>query len=134
MDLLARREHASFELQRKLKKRGFRTELISSALEGLQRDGLLNEQRFVDAFVNNRVERGQGPLRIRLDLNQRGIEDSLINQTFETLNIDWSAVATKAWSKKFNQQPSDLKERAKQQRFLAYRGFSSEQVRRIFSS
>lgn len=133
MDLLARREHARLELVRKLKKKGFDDTLLNQALDSLESDGLLNEQRFTEAFIKSRVDRGQGPLRIRVELKQRGINDIVVDQMLSELDIDWSAVAHAVWSKKFDEPPSDLKTRAKQQRFLAYRGFSADHLRSIFT-
>ena len=73
MDLLARREHGRVELARKLRKRGATAELIESALDRLEADGLLDEARYLQCFVGSRARNGYGPLRIREELTQRGL-------------------------------------------------------------
>jgi regulatory protein len=48
--------------------------------------------------------------------------------------VDWAAEARTVREKRFgSDQPADYKDRARQSRFLQYRGFSSEQIRQAFS-
>ena len=48
MDLLSRREHSRRQLFDKLKQRGFEHEDIESALDLLQAENLLNDERFAE--------------------------------------------------------------------------------------
>ena len=74
--------------------------------------------------------RGHGPLRIRMDLRERGVADTDIDEALDTADEDWVAVAREARRKRFGAAgPADFRERARQGRFLQYRGFSSEQIR-----
>ena len=58
-----------------------------------------------------------------------------INAVIPTLEIDWFALAIAARHKRFGEQrPDDFKERAKQQRFLYYRGFTHEQINESFNT
>ncbi len=130
MDLLARREHSVLELRRKLAKRGMSGELADQALQGLVVDGLLHEGRFAECFVSSRISKGQGPVRIRGDLSERGLSGELIEQTLESTDCDWFELARQVRARRFGSQaPGDYPERARQSRFLQYRGFSSEQIR-----
>ena len=129
MDLLARREHAVQELRRKLVARGFQDALIETALATLAGEGLQDDARFADAFVHARVQRGQGPVKIRAGLFERGVEAELAAAAMEASGADWVALAREARLKRFGEViPDEYRERARQMRFLAGRGFSAEQV------
>ena len=135
MDLLARREHSRRELIDKLKLREFEGEEVEAYLDRLAERGLQSDERFAQSFIRQRSQNGYGPVRVRQELRQKGIEDSAINLHFETLSIDWYKVAVMAWRKKYNQAPgSDMKLRAKQTRFLQYRGFDFDMINHALSS
>lgn len=125
MDLLARREHSYSELLRKLVLRGAQTEAAEIELDRLQDEGLLSDARFCEAYVYARSQRGIGPLRLREELRQKGVASALIEQTLDEVDWDWHALAAQAFAKRFPEGlASDLKERARQQRFMQYRGFA----------
>ncbi|MGI9308894.1 MAG: regulatory protein RecX, partial [Gammaproteobacteria bacterium] len=89
MNLLARREHSQAELRTKLKDREYSDPEIADALEGLLRDGLISDERFAEAFVASRVRRGQGPVRIRVELERRGVPDELIVTHLSVRAAEW---------------------------------------------
>ena len=127
--LLARREHSSKELQRKLEARGFSTGTVEGVIAGLQADRLQSDRRFTETYIRHRVERGYGPLRIRAELREKGVDDSLAQEMFEELGVDWTAVIAAARQKRFGLPlPGDFAERGRQSRFLQQRGFSGEQI------
>ena len=129
MDLLARREHTRTELQRKLRLRGAEDAQIEVELDRLQDDGLLSNERFCEAYVYSRTQRGYGPQRLREELRQRGVAEALIENTLGDSAWDWQALAEEAFRKRFPEGVArDPKERAKQLRFMQYRGFSGFQA------
>lgn len=133
MDLLARREHGRVELTRKLRQRGAPDELIDTALDRLTEEGLLSESRYL-SFVSYRARSGYGPMRIREELGQRGLQRPDIELALRESGIDWQEQLTDTWRRKFSGHlPIDARERAKQGRFLAYRGYSMEMINRLFS-
>lgn len=80
MGLLARREHSHLELHRKLADRfPEHVDLLDQVLVGLQQDNLQSDERFAEAFVSSRVRKGQGPHRISMELQQRGLDQPLQN-------------------------------------------------------
>jgi regulatory protein len=130
LDLLARREHSRRELTRKLAARGFPDDIAASALDGLERSGALAEARFTETFVRSRVARGQGPARIRAELAQRGVADDDVEGALRGAGVDWLATIRAVRRKRFGPElPRDFRERARQARFLEYRGFGSAQIR-----
>ncbi len=130
MNLLAHREHSRTELTRKLLGRGYDAALVDRTVQTLQDEGLLCDERFMESFVAARARRGQGPVRIRMELEQRGLDGARISAYFATLDTDWAEIAGAAREKRFGKaRPTEYKERARQARFLQYRGFEADQVR-----
>ena len=131
MDLLARREHGRVELSRKLRLRGAPTDLIEPALDRLAEEGLLSEARYLESFVRMRANAGYGPLRIREELAQRGLAREVIEQALRDSGFDWNAQLYEVWQRKFGKLPGDQREKARQGRFLSYRGYSLEMIGRL---
>lgn len=129
LDLLARREHSRLELERKLGARGFAADAIAAALDGLEQSGALAGDRFTESFIRSRAARGQGPVRIRAELAARGVDQALLTAALAEPGIDWAEIAAAVRSKRFGAElPRDFKERARQMRFLEYRGFERAHV------
>lgn len=124
LDLLARREHSYAEMLRKLRQRSASVDMAEVELDRLQEEGLLSDERFCEAYVRFRSQRGYGPQRLREELRQRGVAESLIERELHSGAQDWPALARAAFAKRFPEGPAtELKERARQQRFMQYRGF-----------
>lgn len=133
--MLARREHSRSELERKLGARGFSSDLIAAALDQLESQGLLDDSRFTEVYVRQRVERGYGPLRIQQELRQRGIADDVAREQLASTGVDWQAQALALRRKRFGDaQPQDYNERARQARFLQQRGFSLNDLKDLIDT
>lgn len=133
MDFLARREYGQSELVRKLADKGFEVDVAASAVAQLTAEGLQSDQRFAESFVRSRINQGKGPVRIRMDLGQRGISVATIEIAIEEADPDWRALAREQRHKKFGvSAPSDFKEKARQMRFLQYRGFEQDHIQSAF--
>jgi len=130
MDLLARREYCRQELAARLGKAGFVPEVAESTVSDLSREGLLDDARFAESLLRARAGRGQGPVRIRQELRQRGVEEGVAEQALEASSQDWIELARSVRQKKFGARlPTDFADKARQMRFLEYRGFGHEQIR-----
>ena len=125
MDLLARREHSYAELQRKLRQRGASGDMAEVELDRLVEDGLLSDERFCEAYIYARSQRGYGPARLREELRQRGVPESLVERSLAEADQDWQALADQVFAKRFPEGVArEPVERGKQLRFMQYRGFS----------
>jgi regulatory protein len=134
MDLLARREHGRVELTRKLRQRGATPEIIEPALDRLVEEGLLSESRYLESYVASKARSGYGPLRIREDLSQRGLQKSDIETALRESGVDWQEKLHETWQRKFaGRLPADARERAQQGRFLSYRGYPLDLISRLLS-
>ena len=103
-------------------------------LEDLVAQGWLDETRYAEEFVRTRVARGEGPVRIAAELQQRGIAPELIATQLAQAEDGWMDRLREVWRKRFGGQvPRDHQERARQARFLRYRGFTAEQVSRVLN-
>lgn len=131
LGLLARREHSIHELSVKLAQRGLPGDVIAPTVESLQAERLLSEERFIEQFVRSRIERGDGPLKIRAELAERRIDARVADQEIENQAPDWAALADAQRRKRFGAAiPADFAERARQARFLQGRGFGMAEIRR----
>jgi len=132
--LLASREHSRLQLLRKLGERGFDTDEVAVVLDQLAAEGLQSDERFAESFVRSRIERGQGPIRIAAELREHGIDDALIPDYLDFADPLWPQRLEEVRSRRFGGTlPDDYQTRAKQARFLQYRGFTSEQIRRMLN-
>lgn len=137
--LLARREHSARELSGKLHSRGFDPGVVESVLARLVEECLQSDERYAEVYLRQRSGKGYGPERIRAEMRERGVSDSLISASFrraeEEGEVDWFELASRTYNKKFGERPiEDIKERAKRQRFMQYRGFSHEQIAEAIAS
>ncbi|MAS83552.1 MAG: hypothetical protein CMF44_02780 [Legionellales bacterium] len=133
-DFLARREHARDELSNKLARACDDQALIEELLDKLSSEGLQSDKRFAESFVNHRINSGKGPLKIQLELRQRGIDKSLIRLYLESASINWLSHAEMARVKRFGEKPPiNSTDRIKQSKFLLNRGFSSQLITELLS-
>jgi regulatory protein len=133
LGLLARREHSVRELTAKLDVRGVSAAMAAAVITRLIAARLQSDARFTELYLRQRSARGYGPLRIALELRERGIDEALIStqlrHVVEEGEIDWFERAATVYAKKYGGRPiEEIKERAKRMRFLQYRGFSHEQI------
>ena len=82
-----------------------------------------------DAFARYHRARGQGPMRIRRDLEAFGVAAALIEAALATV-ADWASVARDVRLRRFGPEvPANWAEKGRQARFLQYRGFSNDHIR-----
>lgn len=135
LSLLARREHAVAELRQKLTRASGSKDIIESVIAELIEDNYLSEKRYVEMLIRSRYGRGYGPIRVCQELRQKEVADYLIQQGFDAFEEDWFGLAREVRDKKFGLwNGGDYKERAKQMRFLASRGFSQDQIEYAFTA
>jgi regulatory protein len=129
--LLARRDFSSGELTRKLADRGYVELAIVPVVEELLATNKLNDERYGQNVVAYRARRGHGPARIRNHLMKSGLGRVAIDDAVKGEDApDFLALARAARARKFGPElPIDRKERARQARFLQYRGFSTDHIR-----
>ena len=134
MDYLARREYGQRELEQKLIAAGFESVTVTATVDKLTSEGLQDDRRFIENFVHSRINQGKGPIRIGKELGERGLNAGMIEAVLEDVAEDWCALARQVRDKKFGPGlPRDFKEKARQMRFLQYRGFDSDHIQAAVS-
>jgi regulatory protein len=127
--LLARRDFASGELRSRLERKGFEAEAVATAVAELVEERALNDGRYATNYVSYEAARGHGPLRIAAELKALELPNELI-ATALAGGPDWRTLAGEVCRRKFGPEPpADGSEKARQMRFLQYRGFSSDHIR-----
>jgi regulatory protein len=133
---LAQREHSRSELARKLARTVEDTESasavaqIESALDQLAAAGLLSDQRTAESVLSSQGKRF-GSRRLKQVLQGKGLDADLVKHTLHQAQSTELARARDVWQRRFGSPPADPKERAKQMRFLAGRGFDGDVIRRV---
>ena len=131
MDFLSRREHSSKEIYRKMSRKVESKEMLIQSIKDMEQDGLLSDERFAESYFQSRKSRGFGPLRIKNELIQRGVQENLFYSLDET--TDWSHYALEALKKKMNgKRPKETKDILKLKSFLNYRGFEFQDIDKAF--
>jgi len=130
---LAMREHSRKELLNKLQKKEYAKDVdINKLLSELEEHNYLNEERFVESYIRYRSSRGFGCARITQELQNRGIQTSMINNAMKVSEIDWYQIAKEQQQKKFGLIKSkDFKEKSKRMRFLSTKGFSTDIIKSV---
>jgi regulatory protein len=127
--LLTRRDHSRVELKGKLAAKAESDEQLEAVLDRLQSEHLLSDQRYASQRV---VARGRryGNARLANELRQSGVADQEIAAALPEAG-DEAERCRSVWARKFSQLPQSAAERAKQMRFLQYRGFSGDAIRQV---
>lgn len=133
--LLSRREHSADELKRKLKAKGIDLTLIEEIIQELAQENLQSDERFAESYQRSRRGSGYGPVRIQQELKQRGISDEIIAAVVIEDDSTWAESAKQVRDKRFGTSlPGSAADRAKQMRFLQYRGFTHQQLKYALSN
>jgi len=130
LKFLARREHSTYELVKKLLSKGFEQDVIDQTIKRLLASLYISDARFAEMLARSRVSQGYGPIRIRHELShQHQISSDIITAAIDVESPDWQELAQAQLNKRFHgEPPQDFKTRQKQQRYLYQRGFSMEVI------
>jgi regulatory protein len=126
--LVARREYSTAEATAALVRKGYDAAIVAATVTELQEERLLDDVRYAEALVRMLTGRGQGPQRVRHALDEAGLSPEAVATALETAP-DWMLLAADVRRRKFGARvPKDWPGRARQMRFLQYRGFSKDHI------
>lgn len=135
MDMLARREFGRQELVRKLAPKVEAPELMESVVAKLVDEGLLCDDRYSEAYTRSRWRKGFGPVRIALELREKGVSEDLISKHIKNNDDLWFALIAQVAKKKYSYALSDdPADKAKRVRFYQYRGFNFDHINSIIET
>lgn len=86
--ILAQRANSSTELRRKLGRREFDPDDIESVIARLQREKLVEDADFAQAFARSRLRRAYGTTRIGMELQQRGIDEETRKKAVRAATVE----------------------------------------------
>jgi regulatory protein len=120
------------ELGRKLSQRGWPRSEVEQVVSALADAGLQSDERFAESFVRMRSGKAYGPVRIRAEMGERGIDKGLIDRALREAEVDWLASASDWYDRRYRGQPiEDLKDKARRQQALLRRGLAHSTVREL---
>ncbi len=91
----------------------------------------MSDERFVEEYLQSRKRKGYGPLRIKAELQERGISRELVASHLDEHDSEWYRLMQQAAASKMGASShSDHKSQQKVARFLEYRGFPVSMIRR----
>ncbi len=127
LGLLSRGELTRYLLIKKLSDRGVSSDTVIEVIDELEDQGWQSDSRYTEQYLAMRSRKGFGPVRIQMELVQRGIDDCSANRA--VWSIQWQEHLARTYLKKYDRKSiPDWQELAKRMRFLQYRGFTTEQI------
>ena len=129
LQLLTRREYSRAALKDRLAAEAESPETLDAVLDQLEAERLLSDPRYAAARVRARAGR-YGNARLRQELRQQGVADEEIAAALPEAG-DEEVRCRQVWLRKFTALPASPEERARQMRFLQYRGFAADTIRRV---
>lgn len=119
-----RREYCTFDIRNKLQNDGYAEQAIRSSLTRAQRCGLVDDARYTEIFVANKIRAGWGRVRISHALNQKGISSDMYNECESRLLDTNDAELTRALELLARRSFPQKNAVAKLASYLARKGFS----------
>ena len=125
--VLTRREYSKAELIEKLALYAMNRDEVLKLVDELATQNYQSDQRVAEIMLSSQKRKGKGPNRIKLALKSKKIDSSLIQE--ELKETDWNEQAYQLKVKKFGLPvEKEAKLKAKQIRFLMYRGFEMDAI------
>lgn len=122
--------HASFDEDRYAAGLADLKAELARVLDELESHGLLNDERAAGALVLAKSPR-YGSRRLKQMLQARSFDADLVSSSLQQAAGSELERARDVWQRRFGQAPCDLRERARQHRFLSARGFDAGVVERV---
>ena len=125
--LLTRRDYSQAELKAKLNQYAIDENEVNLLVEEFAQQNYQSDQRVAELTLASQIRKGKGLQRIKQTLKTKQLNTDLIQD--ELQNVDWAEQAYQLKVKKFGKDiTQDPKIKAKQVRFLQYRGFDMESI------
>lgn len=125
--VLTRKEYSKKDLIEKLALYALDREEVLELVDELARENYQSDKRVAEMTVRSQIRKGKGPNRIKLALNAKSIDKDLAKDDMQ--DVDWYEQAYQLKVKKYGVDvATDPKIKAKQIRFLQYRGFEMDAI------
>lgn len=127
-------EHCYYEVRFKLQQWGATDEQIEHIVAHLQKEHFVDEQRYCNAFVHDKLlYQGWGRMKMRAQLQAKHIPTAAIEQALNEIDRDtYMSVLTRVLAtKKRSIKSADPQAREKLIRFAMQRGFTYDEINGI---
>lgn len=138
LDYLAHKPRTETEVRRKLRDADTPPDVIDDVVERMYELSYLDDEHYAHEYARSRfANKGYGPVRIRRELVERGIDrhlaDRAVDQLFETEDPLQAARghADKRWSRIARDSDDPRRRKQKLYNYLRRRGFSSDTIYRV---
>lgn len=134
--LLSRRDYTKAELRQKLADREFGSEEIDQALDSLSAESLVDDRRAAAAYVRTATRvKNRGRLRIRRELEARGVDRAVIRELLADMAPDDETAAVDRLLRRRN-LPARLNVADRRRVFqqLLRRGFTPDVIAKALKS
>lgn len=140
LNLISYRPRSAQEIKQYLHRNSVSPIVISQIISTLKKQNYLNDSDFALAYAKTKVKlKNYGPYRLQSELSAKGISDSLISQTIDTLFSDQDTLISQARlalnkkTKAFYSLPAfEFKRKATQ--YLYRLGYDPDTINRAISS
>lgn len=135
VSLLSRKDYSNNGMRRALHHLSDDGMTVEDVIVRLGDNNYLNDQRMAENMVSRLLRKQYGPLRIRLELRQKGIEQDVADKAISDSGVDWLQMASDSRRKKFgDERPADVNEKIRQMRYLQSRGFTMDMINEAMTS
>jgi regulatory protein len=138
INLLARRDHTTAEIKHKLAIRGFPADVIADVIEKLTQQGLLDDRRFAERWVESALLSGRGyGIRLLQELQRKGVPREIAAEAVAAASAEHSeqnslaAIMSRRFAA-FAPEGASLKEKQRIYSYLQRRGFSIQSINSFF--
>ena len=127
---LGRFARTEFQIKRYLQRKGFSASEVSDAIDYLREHQFLNDDAYAQSYIESRIRKLDGPLKIKQLLIQKGIEAPTAQKLLQDLYPVEVQIenAARLADKKRSRTRDQLK------RFVASRGYSPYVIMRSFNA
>ena len=136
---LARRAHSEKELGTKLRRKGYRHDLVDEILADLRKKNYLNDEQFAALYARDRLaSKPIGERRLRYELHQKGLQaetiDGIVRAAYAEVSEVELAGSLAERRKAHYQDLEETSSRKRMQAFLLRRGFSWDTVNEVMQT
>lgn len=114
------------EIFKYLSSKGFEENIINFVVEKLEEYKFIDDEQYVKNYIKFK-NKNNGKRKLAMELKQRGVDDQLSRENLEIFTEDRKNIVY-ALEKYLKNKELDLKTKQKAYRFLASRGYESEDI------
>ena len=134
MNALSRREHSEKEIYLKFVNLVNSKDILLEEILKLKEEGLISNQRYAEAYIRSRFHSGFGPVRIKYELEKKGVIKTIIKTAFQETDLDWDDKLKSEFKKKYESNDMKNTNINKISKFFLYRGFDLEKISKLIKN